>query len=127
MVSLEEATALILVDNGRINIGWVKCRIRRRIDVKRCFRFLGYDNNRTDTEVICVGGVANRALGSQLSGGTSLHLLCRKGRRSPIEKLSKGGGLQCIQGGTYIRKGSMVRWLSFYREISIVLLSSKSY
>ena len=41
---LEEAQALKLLKATHIKIGWVSCRIRRNMDVNRCYRCLGFDH-----------------------------------------------------------------------------------
>lgn len=44
-VELPEQDPLKLLDNGKVKIGWVICRIRRKIIVPRCFRCLGYEHH----------------------------------------------------------------------------------
>ena len=41
-VLLEEPRALKLLKGAHIKIGWVSCRVRRKKEVNRCFRFLGF-------------------------------------------------------------------------------------
>ena len=41
-VLLEEARALKLIKGAHIKIGWVSCRVRRKKEVNRCFRCLGF-------------------------------------------------------------------------------------
>lgn len=45
---LESHEAEALLGRGRIAIGWVRCRIRRRLTVTRCYRCLGYGHTKTD-------------------------------------------------------------------------------
>lgn len=42
VVELSEKVANELLKIERIKIGWVNCRVRRRIQVERCFKCLGY-------------------------------------------------------------------------------------
>lgn len=42
IVEMGEKVAASLLKQGRIKIGWVSCRVRRRTTVQRCFRCLGY-------------------------------------------------------------------------------------
>ena len=41
-VLLEEERALKLLRGAHIKIGWVSCRVRRKKEVNRCFRCLGF-------------------------------------------------------------------------------------
>ena len=41
-VLLEEARALKLLRAAHIKIGWVSCRVRRRKELNRCYRCLGF-------------------------------------------------------------------------------------
>ena len=41
-VLLEKARALKLLKAAQIKIGWVSCRVRRKNELNRCFRFLGF-------------------------------------------------------------------------------------
>ena len=45
---LEDSHARKLLQKGRIKIGWVYCRVRRRLAVPRCFKCLGYGHVRAD-------------------------------------------------------------------------------
>ena len=47
-VILEEATALKLLKGTHIKIGWVSCRVRRKKEVNRCFRCLGFGHIAAD-------------------------------------------------------------------------------
>lgn len=42
IVEMDEQAASNLLEKGGIKIGWVKCRVRQRVLVTRCFRCLGY-------------------------------------------------------------------------------------
>lgn len=41
-VELEETDAKKLIQLGHLKVGWVRCRIRIKVRVKRCFRCLDY-------------------------------------------------------------------------------------
>lgn len=41
-VTLSETRAVKLLNNGHIKVGLVSCRVRRRVEVTRCFKCLGY-------------------------------------------------------------------------------------
>lgn len=45
IVIIDETGAKALLKTARVKIGWVNCRIRRRVDVPRCFRCLGYGHH----------------------------------------------------------------------------------
>ena len=47
-VLLEEARALKLLKGAHIKIGWVSCRVRRKKEVNRCFRCLGFGHIAVD-------------------------------------------------------------------------------
>ncbi|CAK9814860.1 Uncharacterized 50 kDa protein in type I retrotransposable element R1DM [Anthophora quadrimaculata] len=47
IVEMNEPLVLRLIDVGRLRIGWVSCRIKRRNSVERCFRCLGFDHSAT--------------------------------------------------------------------------------
>lgn len=42
LVTINERAAKKLLDIGRIKIGWIYCRIRKRTEVERCFHCLGF-------------------------------------------------------------------------------------
>ena len=42
--SIEEKSAARFLQTGRIHIGWINCRMRRREQVTRCFRCLRYSH-----------------------------------------------------------------------------------
>jgi hypothetical protein len=48
VVSLSERGANILLKAGRIKVGWVSARIRRRVEVIKCFRCFGFGHLQTD-------------------------------------------------------------------------------
>lgn len=48
IVTLDEAAANELLQSQHIKIGWVNCRVRRRIDVQRCYKCLGYGHTRRE-------------------------------------------------------------------------------
>lgn len=41
-------TASLLLEKGRIKIGWTNCRIRQRVVVTRCYRCLGYGHTKAN-------------------------------------------------------------------------------
>ena len=45
---LEEARALKLLKAAHIKIGWVSCRVRRRKELNRCYRCLGFGHMAAD-------------------------------------------------------------------------------
>ena len=47
-VRMEEARALKLLKAANIKIGWVSCRVRRKTEVKRCYRCLGFAHMAAD-------------------------------------------------------------------------------
>lgn len=47
---LEPQEAKVLLGRGRIGIGWVRCRIRKRIAVTKCNRCLGYGHAKIHRE-----------------------------------------------------------------------------
>ena len=66
---IEEKAAAHLLDMGRIPIGWVYCRLRRREQVTRCFRCLEYGHvsracKGSDRSTLCFkrGGGAHKAV-----------------------------------------------------------------
>lgn len=48
IVQLSERQASKLLETAKIKIGWVYSRIRRRVDVVRCFRCFGYGHQQRD-------------------------------------------------------------------------------
>ena len=56
LVKMEEARALKLLKAAHIKIGWVSCRVRRKTEVKRCYRCLGFGHMAAD----CRGPDRNR-------------------------------------------------------------------
>ena len=78
-VKMEDARALKLLKAAHIKIGWVSCRVRRKTDVKRCYRCLGFGHMAADcrgpdrsrscwkcgeegyTARTCLGEAANRS------------------------------------------------------------------
>lgn len=48
LVEMDESGALLLLGVGSIRVGWIKCRIRRRIVVQCCYKCLGYGHTRYD-------------------------------------------------------------------------------
>ena len=65
-VLLEEARALKLLKGAHIKIGWVSCRVRRKKEVNRCFRCLGFGHIAAD----CRGPTATGAAGDLVERGT---------------------------------------------------------
>ena len=58
IASVQETEALKLLKTGKIKVGWVICRVRRRIPLDRCLRCLGYghharDCKGTDRSIMC--------------------------------------------------------------------------
>ncbi|KAG8228943.1 hypothetical protein J437_LFUL006565 [Ladona fulva] len=47
-IEMEDQGAISLLNKGRIKIGWVYCRIRKRIIVTRCHKCLGYGHMKRD-------------------------------------------------------------------------------
>lgn len=47
---LESQEAEALLSRGRIGIGWIRCRVRKRLTVTRCHRCLGYGHTKTNCE-----------------------------------------------------------------------------
>ena len=47
-VLLEEARALKLLKGAHIKIGCVSCRVRRKTEAKRCYRYLGFGHMEAD-------------------------------------------------------------------------------
>lgn len=47
LIDLDEARAAELLKTSRIKIGWVNCRVKRRVVVTRCFKCLGYGHQAT--------------------------------------------------------------------------------
>ena len=47
-VLLEEARALKLLKGAHIKIGWVSCKVRRKKEMNRCFRCLGFGHIAAD-------------------------------------------------------------------------------
>ena len=47
-VKMEEARALKLLEATHIKIGWVSCRVRRKTEIKRCYRCLGFGHMAAD-------------------------------------------------------------------------------
>ncbi|KAK7863199.1 hypothetical protein R5R35_003449 [Gryllus longicercus] len=48
IVEMEEAVATPLLYKQRVKIGWVNCRVGRRIDVPRCYKCLDYGHVKKD-------------------------------------------------------------------------------
>lgn len=42
IVTLDEISAKALLRTARVKVGWVNCRIRRRTEIPRCFKCLGF-------------------------------------------------------------------------------------
>ncbi|XP_046679323.1 uncharacterized protein LOC124366766 [Homalodisca vitripennis] len=68
VVSLSERGVNQLLRTSKIKIGWVNCRIRRRVEVTRCFRCFGYGHLQTDCK-----GPDRKALNLCLKCGESGH------------------------------------------------------
>ncbi|XP_046686584.1 uncharacterized protein LOC124372251 [Homalodisca vitripennis] len=68
VVSLSEWGVNQLLRTSKIKIGWVNCRIRRRVEVTRCFRCFGYGHLQTDCK-----GPDRKALNLCLKCGESGH------------------------------------------------------
>ena len=47
-VRLEEARALILLKATHIKIGWVSCTVRKKTEISRCYRCLGFGHMAAD-------------------------------------------------------------------------------
>ena len=47
-VAVHEVQAIKLLKTGKLKVSWVICRVRRRIPLVRCFRFLGYGHYARD-------------------------------------------------------------------------------
>ena len=48
IASVQETEALKLLKTDKLKVGWVICRVRRRILLVRCFRCLGYGHHARD-------------------------------------------------------------------------------
>lgn len=48
LAEMDEAGAISLLKKGSIIVGWIRCRLRRRIIVQRCYKCLGYGHTRHD-------------------------------------------------------------------------------
>ena len=48
IASVKETGALKLLKTGKLKVGWIICRVRRRIPLVRCFRCLGYGHHARD-------------------------------------------------------------------------------
>lgn len=48
VVELDEAAATKILSQGRMKVGWVASRVRRRVEVTRCFRCLGFGHTRRE-------------------------------------------------------------------------------
>lgn len=46
LVQMGEEEASPILQKGKMKVGWVVCRVRRRVEVDRCFRCLGYGHTR---------------------------------------------------------------------------------
>lgn len=68
VVSLSERGVNQLLKTAKIKVGWVNCRIRRRVEVTRCFRCFGYGHLQTDCK-----GPDRKALNLCLKCGESGH------------------------------------------------------
>ncbi|XP_046684980.1 uncharacterized protein LOC124370722 [Homalodisca vitripennis] len=68
VVSLFEREVNQLLRTAKIKVGWVNCRIRRRVEVTRCFRCFGYGHLQTDCK-----GPDRKALNLCLKCGESGH------------------------------------------------------
>lgn len=82
IIEVDERASDQLLNQGRIKIGWLYCRVRRRITVARCFRCLGYGHvastcNGPDRGNVCFkcGGVGHK--GKACSAPESC-VLCRE-------------------------------------------------
>ncbi|XP_053975327.1 uncharacterized protein LOC128874492 [Hylaeus volcanicus] len=47
-VAIEEAVSIRLIARNRIKIGWINCRVRRCVEVTKCFKCLGYGHTKRD-------------------------------------------------------------------------------
>lgn len=48
IVELEEVPGLKLLEKARLKVGWVSARIRRRVEVQRCYRCLEYGHRKRE-------------------------------------------------------------------------------
>ncbi|XP_046145668.1 uncharacterized protein LOC123988952 [Osmia bicornis bicornis] len=48
IVELDDKPACKLLEKGKLRVGWVRCRLRQRTDVQRCFRCLGYGHRKQE-------------------------------------------------------------------------------
>ena len=52
IISVQKSEATKLLKVGKLKVGWVICRVRRRIPLVRCFRYLGYGHHARDCKGI---------------------------------------------------------------------------
>ena len=52
IVTVQESKATKLLKAGKLKVGWVICRVHRRIPLVRCFRCLGYGHHARDCKGI---------------------------------------------------------------------------
>lgn len=97
IVTIDETGAKALLRMARIKIGWVSCRIRRRVDVPRCFKCLDYGHRSdrctgTDRSKLCYrcGAEDHKAAACKAS---PVCFLCTEG--DPEARRHVAGSGQC--------------------------------
>ena len=48
IITVQESEATKLLKHGKLKVGWVICRVPRRIPLVKCFRSLGYGHHARD-------------------------------------------------------------------------------
>lgn len=48
IVEIDTARAIKLLEKGKLKIGWINCRLRKRTMVSRCYRCLDYGHQSRD-------------------------------------------------------------------------------
>lgn len=99
IVELREKMAAKLLNEQKIRIGWVYCRARRRVAVKRCFRCLGYghmarDCKGPDRSTLCYkcGGTSHKA---KECTGSQRCVLCTHKGLSGVQASHAAGSGRC--------------------------------
>ncbi|KAM8702434.1 hypothetical protein ACLKA7_001765 [Drosophila subpalustris] len=90
-LALQPSIASKLLESGKVRIGWVVCRIRRKIDPKRCFKCMGLGHTSTRCR-------SQQAVSKETCWGKS----------DAIRALSPEQSLPGVQEGIQ----SLKRWLS---------------